>query len=336
MRIGELLVEQRKLQRSDLDRVLADRRPGTRLVSALIETGVLAFDDGARALGEHKGVPAALAKHLNGRDPDVVKLLPAELGRAACALPIGRTSAGTLIVCVRDPEAALLDRLRGALQTDILMVIAPAQRLEDLIELEYGAPPVDEFDVDFSSSVEVMPPPKAPPVPDMDALDPDSVRLALTDLDDVRVDKDFTQSGVFAIPRAPSTPPKMTLDIVKVALDRASGRDAATDAVMGFIAGHWSAGLVLAIKEGSAVGHRGHNVKLPETVRVPFGPLPNLSRALRPALSNPTSPTIAPVLVKGSPVAVIAVGDPVGQVDGAALGRLAELLARAYERLVTT
>lgn len=334
MRIGELLVEQRVLQPADLERVRANRRPGTRLVSALIETGVLAFDDGARALGQHKGIAAALAKHLNGRDPEVVKLLPAELGRAACALPIGRTSGGALIVCVRDPAPALLDRLREALKTEVLMVIAPAQRLEDLIELEYGAPPVDEFDVDFSSSVEVMPPPKGPPMPDMDALDPDSVRLALTDLDDARVDKDFSQSGMFAIPRTPTAPPKVTLDIVKVALDRATGRDAATDAVMGFIAGHWNAGLVLAIKDGSAVGHRGHNVKLPETVRVPYGPLPNLSRALRPALSNPTSPTIAPVLVKGTPVAVIAVGDPLGEIDGAALGKLAELLARAYERLV--
>jgi hypothetical protein len=330
MRIGELLVEQRMLQPADLDRVLANRRTGTRLVSALIETGVLAFDDGARALGQHKGIAAALAKHLNGRDPELVKLLPAELGRAACALPIGRTSGGALIVCVRDPAPALLDRLREALKTEILMVITPAQRLEDLIELEYGAPPVDEFDVDFSSSVEVMP----PPAPDMDALDPDSVRLALTDLDDARVDKDFTQSGTFAIPRAPTAPPRVTLDIVKVALDRATGRDGATDAVMGFIAGNWSAGLVLAIKDGSAVGYRGHNVKLPETVRVPYGPLPNLSRALRPALSNPTSPTIAPVLVKGAPVAVIAVGDPLGAIDGASLGRLAELLARAYERLV--
>ena len=332
MRIGELLVEQRMLQPAALDRVLANRRPGMRLVSALIETGVLAFDDGARALGQHKGIAAALAKHLNGRDPEVVKLLPAELGRVACALPIGRTSGGALIVCVRDPAPALLARLREALKTEILMVIAPAQRLEDLIELEYGAPPVDEFDVDFSSSVEVMP----PPMPDMDALDPDSVRLALTDLDDARVDKDFTQSGTFAIPRAPTAPPRVTLDILKVALDRATGRDAATDAVVGFIAGHWNAGLVLAIKDGSAVGHRGHNVKLPETVRVPYGPLPNLSRALRPALSNPTSPTIAPVLVKGAPVAVIAVGDPLGEIEGAALGRLAELLARAYERLVIT
>ena len=145
MRIGELLVEQRMLQPADLERVRANRRPGTRLVSALIETGVLAFDDGARALGQHKGIAAALAKHLNGRDPQVVKLLPAELGRAACALPIGRTSGGALIVCVRDPAPALLARLREALKTEILMVIAPAQRLEDLIELEYGAPPVDDF-----------------------------------------------------------------------------------------------------------------------------------------------------------------------------------------------
>lgn len=333
MRIGELLLQHGKLRRSDLERALAEVPPGRRLGSFLVATGLVELDDLSRALGEQKGVPCALAKHLAGRDPELAALIPTELGRAACALPIGRTSGGALIVCVRDPAPALLAQLQAATRTEILMVIAPAQRLEHLVETAYGSSPVDEFDVDLSTNLGVVPPPKEPPPPDMDALDPDSVRLALTDLDDARVAKDYTQSGQFAIPRAPTAPPRVTLDVVKSALERATGRDSATDAIMGFIAGHWTAGLVLALRDGSAVGYRGHNVKLPETVRLPFGPADTLARALRPALAGATAPVVAPVLVKGSPVAAIAVGDPLGEVDGAALRKLAELLGRAYERL---
>jgi hypothetical protein len=171
-------------------------------------------------------------------------------------------------------------------------------------------------------------------MPDMDALDPDSVRLALTDLDDARVDKDFTQSGQFTIPRASTVPPRVTIDVVKLALDRASGRETATDTAVGFLAGHWSAALVLVIKEGSALGYRAHNVKLPETVRVPFGPLATMARALKPALGA-SSPIIQAVVIKGTPVAAIAVGDPLGDAEEAAalLPRLAELLGKTYERL---
>jgi hypothetical protein len=333
MRIGELLLQQKKLQRADLERVAAEVKPGECLVSTLIRRGLIDFDDGARALGEQMGAPCALAKHITGRDKTVVKLIPAELGRAACALPIGRTSGGALIVCVREPTPALKVQLEAAARCDVLMVVTPVRRLQDLVEQEYGRSPVEEFDVDFSSSVEVVPPPKMPPPPDMDALDPDSVRLALTDLDDARVDKDFTQSGQFTIPRAPTMPPRMTIEVVRAAFDRAQTRDAATDSAVGFLAGHWTAGLVLLVREGAAVGYRGHNVRLPETVRVPYGQLPTLSRALKPALATSASPAVVPVLVKGAPVAVIAAGDPLGDADEAMLGKLAELLSRTYERL---
>lgn len=68
-------------------------------------------------------------------------------------------------------------------------------------------------------------------------------------------------------------------------------------------------------------------------MRVPYGPLPNLARALKPALANAAAPVAVPVLVKGTPVAVLAVGDPIGEVDSGLLGKLAELLGKAYERL---
>ena len=349
MRIGELLVEQKKLRRSDLDRVVAEQPAGKRLVSILIARGLIELDDGARALGEQKGVPCALSKHLAGRDPAVAKLIPATLGRESCVLPLGRTSGGALIVACRDPQPAVLKALEAAVKTEVLMVIAPATRLENLVDAEYGATPHDEFDVDFGSSVEVAPPP-----PDMDALDPDSVRLALTDLDDVRVDKDWTQSGQFTLPRAQTAPPgPMPFEVAKTNLERATSRDAATDVAIGYIAGRWSSGIVLLVRDQQAVGYRGHNVKLPETLAIALTQQSTVSRAvetkkpsthtavgpaqagLKHALANASAPAAAPVLVKGLAVAVIAVGDPTGGDDGLAdLGKLADALGRAYERLV--
>jgi hypothetical protein len=351
MRIGELLVEHRKLRRADLDRVLAEQPPDRRLCSLLIARGLVDFDDAARALGEQRGVPAALAKHLAGRDSELAKLIPAALGRESCALPLGRTSGGALIVAARDPAPALLAALEAAAKTEILLVIAPAQRLESLLDEAYGATPHDEFDVDFSSSVEVAPPP-----PDMDALDPDSVRLALTDLDDVRVDKDPTQSGQFILPRAKTNPSgPLPFEVTKASLERATSREAASDVAIAFVASRWTAGLVMAVRDGQAVGYRGHNVKLPETVTVRLGQPSTVQRAvsskkpsieaasgpaqegLKRALGNAATPAVAPILVRGLPIAVVAVGDPLGDAaeDGLAdLGKLSELLGRTYERIL--
>lgn len=351
MRIGELLLEHRKLRRADLDRVVSEQTPGRRLCSLLIARGLVDFDDAARALGEQQGVPAALAKHLAGRDPALASLIPATLGRESCVLPLGRTSGGALIVAARDPQPALLAALESAVKTEILLVIAPAQRLENLIEAAYGATPHDEFDVDFSSSVEVAPPP-----PDMDALDPDSVRLALTDLDDVRVDKDPTQSGQFVLPRAQTNPiGPMSYEVTKASLERATSRESATDVAIAYVGGRWSAGLVMTVRDGQAVGYRGHNVKLPETVTVRLGQPSTLQRAvttkkpsieaatgpaqefLKQALANAATPAVAPVFVRGMPIAVVAVGDPLGDPSSDALadlGKLADLLGRSYERIL--
>ena len=110
MRIGELLVQQGKLRHGDLTRAVANQPESMRLCSYLIAQGLIDLDDGSRALGELHGVPCALAKHLEGRDPTIASVIPAELGRSSCALPIGKTSKGNLIVCVRDPAPRCVPR----------------------------------------------------------------------------------------------------------------------------------------------------------------------------------------------------------------------------------
>jgi hypothetical protein len=420
MRIGELLLEQRKLRASDLTRALAEKPADKRLCSFLIANGLVEFDDASRALGEQRGIACALSKHLAGRDPAMARAIPAEFGRSSCALPIGKTSKGSVIVCVRDPAPALQRALEQAIGGEVLMVIAPATRLEHLVADAYGTAPLDEFDIDFDIAVEAAPPPvhvprrpltttpqplprvvapharpdtpaPRPPLPDMDALDPESIRLSLTDLDDVRVDKDPAQSGQLptsggtlpptsqltaqppptsslaaalasgtargraTIEARPTKP--MSLDAMQLGLQNATTREAATDLVLAFIAQRWHVGLVLAIRDKTAIGYRGHGVASPERVAVSLGSPSTVQRAVQTrfvsietsdgvgqsalahALSGPVAPAAAPVLVGGRPVAVIAVGDPIEgpqarDFAAADLALLAEALGRAYARIM--
>jgi hypothetical protein len=197
LRIGELLVAQNKLRATELARALAEQpHTGGRLCSLLIRRGLLDFDDAARALSAQKGVPCALRKHLEHRDRSLVGAIPAALGRSMCALPIARTRSGQLIVCVRDPAPQLESAIRQQVRDPFVMIVAPAQLLEEAVGEVYGAVPSDEFDVDMSTGPIALPfAPLTPPRPNMALLDPDSIQLALTSLDDDRVAKDPTQSG---------------------------------------------------------------------------------------------------------------------------------------------
>ena len=207
MRIGELLLERGALARSEIDRAVEEQaRSGRRLCSTLISRGALDFDVGAKALADQRGVPCALAKHLANRDASLAKA--------------DRAGARSLVVRAANrphqrghadrrrarPEPALASSLRHATGEDVMMVVTPATRLEHLIAATYGASD-DDFEVELDSAVDLEVghrPATEPPPPDVELLDPDSVRLALSDLDDSRVAKDPTQSGMFTMPTSSS------------------------------------------------------------------------------------------------------------------------------------
>lgn len=303
MLIGDILVEQRKLQHRDLMRALADQPGlGERLCSILIERGELEFDDAARALGEQRGVPAALERHLDGRDRALAALLPSSLARASCALPIGYTANGELIVCVRDPAPPLRAALQQATDRPVVLAITPLARLQALIDDAYGDGPdaaaadsPEAIEVDMTTGPIERPAELLADLAALDALDPASVRMSLTALDDDRVAKDPSQSGNMAaqgqpalrLPTAPTLPrvatqptlpprtttapavrgalPKAapTLDATLAALAGASERDGATDVALAFLAGRFLAALILAVRGRAAVTYRGHGASLP-------------------------------------------------------------------------
>jgi Type II secretion system (T2SS), protein E, N-terminal domain len=303
--IGQILVAQRWIEPAALARALAEQRhTGKRICSLLIARGLLDPDHAARALANQHNVPGVLQKHLEHRDRSLAELLPAALARATIALPIGRTRNHELLICVRDPKPELAATLAAAVGAPVIIVVAPAHQLEQLVKQVYdsaprrpGAPGDDEdaIDVDLTTRPIAI-------IRDLDLFpvlgDPlDHLgTMTLVGLDDVRVAKDPSQSGQHAAipsrtttplpPRTTSAPviPRTTtprplhgpsLDATLTAIGHATTPDDAIDAAMWFLAQRFHHAVWFAIDEGVALGERGHGDGLsPEVIQaiaVPLG-----------------------------------------------------------------
>lgn len=200
----------------------------------------------------------------------------------------------------------------------------------------------------------------APSVPsaELDLLNPDTLRLA--PLDDTRVAKDPSQSGIM-VSRTMSArslgampPVAQTLATTRAALAFADSRDSATDVAMTFISGRWRTAAILAVRGATAIGYRAHAIPSLTGVEVPVDPTSALGRVvatkqpvtltgavaadpLGRILSMSTKIAAAPVLVAGEVVAIIAAGDSVqGPEDAASIDELtgiATALGESYERI---
>ena len=117
-RIGEHLVAEGLVSIETLARVLQNqaKRGTDRIVSMLVGEGLITADMAARALSTFHEVPAALTRHIEGRDANLAGLLPAELAHEYQALPIAKTRDGALVVCMCDPhKQPLIDALASQL-----------------------------------------------------------------------------------------------------------------------------------------------------------------------------------------------------------------------------
>ncbi|MBL9018052.1 MAG: hypothetical protein JNL83_27955 [Myxococcales bacterium] len=196
-RIGEILVESGFATAAAVERALVKQKElPRRLCSLLIARDVIDVDIASRALAEQYGVPAALQKHLDRRDRDLAALIPAELARSWCVLPLGRTGKGDLIVCARDPSPAALAAVSKLVRGSVVLAVAPASLLETLVAETYGLPEED-FDVDLTTgpihSLELD------PVRGRAASDGGFGNLQLVELDDKAVSRDPAASGSIQI-----------------------------------------------------------------------------------------------------------------------------------------
>ncbi len=217
--------------------------------------------------------------------------------------------------------------------------------------------------------------------------------MMLVGLDDARVAKDPNQSGQFALPRsttpvapiapqpiAPPPPlpdalaagtllprarvePVVSLDDTLVLLERSATRDASTDVAMMFVRGRWSSSVLFMIKEGAALGHRGHGGTLSDdavqALTIPLATtsivrsahdarrlvteLPSKGGAIQDRLmkllGNPRSPAAAPIAVGPRVACVLVVGDARDRANATGdmtldLDDLTVALGSAYARIV--
>ncbi|MDP8971545.1 MAG: Flp pilus assembly complex ATPase component TadA [Actinomycetota bacterium] len=144
-KLADVLLEQRLVGPDDLERAQTEqRRSGQPLSRVLVELGLLT----------EAGLGAALARHLDlefadlsDRQIDAVAaaLVPEQLARRHCALPIGFDDAGRLIVAMSDPSNVVaLDDIRTvtdrklqpvvATRADIIAAIDRYARMGDAVE----------------------------------------------------------------------------------------------------------------------------------------------------------------------------------------------------------
>ena len=386
MRVGEILLANGWVDATSLQRAIAEQRhTGKRLCSLLIGRGLLDPDHAARALGEQHGVAAVLQRHLEHRDRAVAMLLPAALARANFALPIGRSRTGELIVCVRDPRPAVHAAIQQATGGKVVVAVSPASQLESLIDMTYERADADEIDVDLTTgpiaTIEDLEPQTSGPIAVVgESLPGDMSELSLVGLDDLRVTKDPTQIGsnlapsisrtMTSAPAAPRTstmsrsmtpraiPIVLSLDQTIAALATAPDRERATDLVMRFAQGRWAAALLFTIKEGAALGQRGHGQALSEdaiqAVAIPLATptvvklahdtrriateAPPDAGAIQERLARMLAvrtPSAAPIVVANRVSGVLAVGASIGEPDdGSDLDYLASALGDAYLRIL--
>jgi hypothetical protein len=132
--IGEILLRHEHLRPRELERVLAEPDRKQRLVSVLILRALIDGDDATLALSEQTGYPGALERHLERRDPKLVKTFPPALMKSLAVVPLIRTAAGALVVIARDPSPALADVLRAELATPVELAVTPAIFIDRLVQ----------------------------------------------------------------------------------------------------------------------------------------------------------------------------------------------------------
>ncbi|MGE0548589.1 MAG: hypothetical protein AB7O24_24860 [Kofleriaceae bacterium] len=325
------------------------RNPGPsrqRLVSLLISRAQLDPDDGALALSEQLGYPAALVRHLERRDPATAQMIPKQLAVRWCVLPLGRAHDERLVVIARDPTPILQAALEHATKAPITLAVVPGLHLEHLLKSVHAVDRIPDEPAEQRS----------PSVADINAITLDPRQASSQG-------RARTVSRVFPITETtPDLPPlrnaftaRRPLEAMLDDVDRAITLGAVERLVMAYAASRWQAAMLFVIDEGRAVGQRGHGGQLDGVTDIAVqldapsilqraaetrtatteAPVSQIQRELGLLLGGPATVAAAPVIVSNRLHSVLLVGDPQPDATGdslADLTRIVDALGGAHER----
>jgi len=111
MKLGEILVQLGMLTPEQVKSVLNDRNAVQgKLGTQLVERGMLEADQVSEALGRQMRLPAALQRHFDKADPNVISLLKPNLAARYMAIPLvaARTSNKRIVVAMASPQDVLV------------------------------------------------------------------------------------------------------------------------------------------------------------------------------------------------------------------------------------
>ncbi len=138
-RLGDLLLQDGLLSREQLQAALAEQRSsGERLGYVLVKQGLVDEVAVTKALARQLRMPAV---DLSRFEPDakLLRLIPGEVARKHCALPL-RRDGRNLTVAMADPtDIGLLQDLKFITRYDVFPVIAGEHSLRTLIDKHYEA-----------------------------------------------------------------------------------------------------------------------------------------------------------------------------------------------------
>jgi len=139
LRLGELLLKEKLITEEQLKQALEYQKTnGLRLGSALIKLGFVSEEDIAMTLSKQFGYPSINISKFEV-DPEVIKLIPAELARKYTILPLHRTG-HLLTVAMADPtNLTAIEDIRFKTELNVQPVVAPETPLKMAIEKYYGS-----------------------------------------------------------------------------------------------------------------------------------------------------------------------------------------------------
>lgn len=138
-RLGELLLKENLITEEQLKQALEFQKSnGLRLGSALIKLGLVSEEEIAMVLSKQFGYPSINISKFEV-DPEVIKLIPAELARKYTLLPLHRMG-HLLTVAMADPtNLTAIEDIRFKTELNVQPVVAPETPLKMAIEKYYGS-----------------------------------------------------------------------------------------------------------------------------------------------------------------------------------------------------
>ncbi|KAA0255259.1 MAG: type IV-A pilus assembly ATPase PilB [Acidobacteria bacterium] len=139
VKLGELLLKAKLITADQLQEALKTQKDsGIKLGEALVKLGFVTEEDITETLSAQFGVPSINLSHFE-IDPNVLKLVPADVARKYNILPVNKTGA-TLTIAMADPTNVFaMDDIKFMTSYNVEPVVASELALQSAIDRHYGA-----------------------------------------------------------------------------------------------------------------------------------------------------------------------------------------------------